>query len=188
MSLPTSAGKTLMAQLLALTHLANGIDSVCYVAPMRSLGREVREALRGRLRVVRRELGSHLPDFLADFLGPGDIPDPQVDVMTPERLGFGSIRTTPASSTGLSGEVRAVCRLSSTRTLSGISRSTCHSRLGGGRSAYCIPLEGRVQLRPAEGLAAREVKLTEPVGTLAFRVSDTGVRSRHDIHRARSST
>jgi hypothetical protein len=88
MSLPTSAGKTLVAQMLALTHLANGIDSVCYVAPMRSLGREVREALRGRLRVIRRELGSDLPDFLATFLAPGDIPDPQVDVMTPERLGF----------------------------------------------------------------------------------------------------
>lgn len=87
MSLPTSAGKTLVAQLLALTHLATGFDSVCYVAPMRSLGREVRDALRSRLRVVRRELGPDLPDYYADFLTPDDLPDPQIDVMTPERLG-----------------------------------------------------------------------------------------------------
>ena len=87
MSLPTSAGKTLVAQLLALTHLATGFDSVCYVAPMRSLGREVRDALRGRLRVVRRELGPDLPDYYAEFLATDDLPDPQVDVMTPERLG-----------------------------------------------------------------------------------------------------
>ena len=43
------------------------------------------------------------------------------------------------------------------------------------------PLVGRVQLRPAEGLSPREVGLTEPVGTLAFRVNEAGVpeRQRH---------
>ncbi len=87
MSLPTSAGKTLVAQLLALKHFAAGLDSVCYVAPMRSLGREVRDALRSRLRVVRGELGPDLPDYYPDFLTTDDVADPEIDVMTPERLG-----------------------------------------------------------------------------------------------------
>lgn len=49
--------------------------------------REVRDALRIRIRVVRRELGPDLPDYYPEFLTPEDVIDPQVDVMTPERLG-----------------------------------------------------------------------------------------------------
>jgi superfamily II DNA/RNA helicase len=64
LSIPTSSGKTLLAQLMIVAHLARGnAGGVCFVAPMRSLGREVRRALRNRLRVLARELGAELPDF-----------------------------------------------------------------------------------------------------------------------------
>jgi hypothetical protein len=96
MSLPTSAGKTLIAQLLMITHLANTQTSICYVAPMRSLGREIRKAMRSRLRPLRRELGRDLPDFfphglvtfsdLLELVADASEPPPDVDIMTPERL------------------------------------------------------------------------------------------------------
>jgi superfamily II DNA/RNA helicase len=86
LSVPTSAGKTLMAQMIMVSHLATGLSSVCFVAPMRSLGREVRAAMRGRMAVLRRELGRDFPDF-ADFgLEQADLDNVGVDVMTPERL------------------------------------------------------------------------------------------------------
>lgn len=242
LSLPTSAGKTLVAQMLALTHLANGIDSVCYVAPLRSLGREVRQALRGRLRVIRRELGADLPDFLAALLAPGDIPEPQVDVMTPERLGFlmrndlqgvldrygmfifdeAHLIADPARGF----ELEWILSLLHLRTRETSHRIVLLSAALGNRAQlkawidpadegklfasewrgprrlhaifYTRPdwehpqhvpfsspgwpqralysLEGRVQLRPAEGLPPREVQLAEPVGELAFRVAEDGVR------------
>jgi len=242
MSLPTSAGKTLVAQMLALTHLANATDSVCYVAPMRSLGREVRESLRGRLRVVRRELGSDLPDSFADFLGPGDVPDPQVDVMTPERLGF-LMRNDLEGVLERYGmfifdEAHLIADAARGFDLEWVlamlqwkTRETSHrivllsaalgnraqikrwidpddagklywSEWRGPRRLHAVfytradwqqpeyvpfaspgwpqrvlyPLEGRVQLRPAEGLAAREVALTESVGKLAFRVNAAGLQ------------
>ncbi|MFB6525408.1 DEAD/DEAH box helicase [Streptomyces sp. NPDC056399] len=83
-SVPTSAGKTLMAQLVICSHLAQKPGRVVYVSPMRSLGREMRAALRGRLRQMERKLVAEQPDFpLADGSGSlvGD-----VDVVTPERL------------------------------------------------------------------------------------------------------
>ncbi|MFB8085036.1 DEAD/DEAH box helicase [Streptomyces sp. NPDC055992] len=83
-SVPTSAGKTLMAQLVICSHLAQKPGRVVYVSPMRSLGREMRAALRGRLRLMQRKLVAEQPDFpLADGSGSlvGD-----VDVVTPERL------------------------------------------------------------------------------------------------------
>ncbi|MFE9941823.1 DEAD/DEAH box helicase [Streptomyces hirsutus] len=83
-SVPTSAGKTLMAQLVICSHLAQKPGRVVYVSPMRSLGREMRAALRGRLRLMERKLVAEQPDFpLADGSGSlvGD-----VDVVTPERL------------------------------------------------------------------------------------------------------
>ncbi|MEW1567449.1 DEAD/DEAH box helicase [Streptomyces sp. NPDC093509] len=83
-SVPTSAGKTLMAQLVICSHLAQRPGRVVYVSPMRSLGREMRAALRGRLRLMERKLVAEQPDFpLAEGSGSlvGD-----VDVVTPERL------------------------------------------------------------------------------------------------------
>lgn len=97
LSVPTSSGKTLMAQLLTVAHLAQAPSSgVCYVAPTRSLCREVRRTMAARVRLLQKEVGAEAPDFpldgpglgedLFDFLarvmqGTGD-----VDVMTPERL------------------------------------------------------------------------------------------------------
>jgi aryl carrier-like protein len=99
LSVPTSSGKTLLAQLFIVAHVATQPSGVCYVAPMRSLGREVRRALRERLRVLAKELGRDAPDFpatgsaglfgdlAADAVGTtGDEDPPDVEVMTPERL------------------------------------------------------------------------------------------------------
>ncbi|MEU3558556.1 DEAD/DEAH box helicase [Kitasatospora sp. NPDC006786] len=86
-SVPTSAGKTLMAQLVICSHLAQREGRVLYVSPMRSLGREMRAALRGRLRGLGYRLAAERPDFPVDRIdfvrGPltGD-----VEIVTPERL------------------------------------------------------------------------------------------------------
>jgi len=111
LSVPTSSGKTLLGQLLMVTHLATASTGVCYVTPLRSLGREVRRSLARRLRVLAREVGREEPDFglpenspMAGVLralgiSPAAIMDagglravadraaqPDVAVMTPERL------------------------------------------------------------------------------------------------------
>lgn len=93
-SVPTSAGKTLMAQLVICSHLAQKPGRVVYVSPMRSLGREMRAALRGRLRLLERKLVAEQPDFpLTDGSGSlvGD-----VDIVTPERL-MHMIRNNPGA-------------------------------------------------------------------------------------------
>jgi hypothetical protein len=91
LSVPTSAGKTLLAQILICHHLATATGDVCYVTPLRSLGREMRQALASRLRVLHKGLGDDLPDFgslsmdeLLKFLGAPA--GGTVEVMTPERL------------------------------------------------------------------------------------------------------
>ncbi len=86
MSVPTSAGKTLLAQLFTISHLATQPTAVCHVAPMRSLGREMRRAMAQRLQALRKELGRDLPDYPQLGLPPVDDAAPDVDVMTPERL------------------------------------------------------------------------------------------------------
>ncbi|MCC7495896.1 MAG: DEAD/DEAH box helicase, partial [Fimbriimonadaceae bacterium] len=91
LSMPTSAGKTLVAQLLIAGHLSAGGRSVCYVAPTRSLCDEVRHALRIRFRCMRFRVqveepawwNLHPPEEAADVL-----------VMTPEQLAV-RIRTNP---------------------------------------------------------------------------------------------
>ncbi|MFI7632302.1 DEAD/DEAH box helicase [Microbispora rosea] len=101
LSVPTSSGKTLVAQLLALSYLETTSKSVCYVAPTRSLCREVRRSMNSRLRVLQKEVGPDRPDFptFDQILGQGgdiwvallaelggDEAPPDVEVMTPERL------------------------------------------------------------------------------------------------------
>jgi hypothetical protein len=95
LSVPTSAGKTLVAQVLVLAELASSDQSVCLIAPQRSLVREIRRALLPRVRALRKRIGRDLPDFLADFAA--DVLDedpPDVDVMTPERFAA-LLRTDP---------------------------------------------------------------------------------------------
>jgi hypothetical protein len=106
LSVPTSAGKSLLAQLFAVAHLATQPGGVCYVTPLRSLGRELRRALQPRLQFLSKTLGPELPDSMpgdlaealralgmdpAEFAdltnvlpSPDELPD--VEVMTPERL------------------------------------------------------------------------------------------------------
>jgi hypothetical protein len=88
LSIPTSAGKTLVAQILVLSELAREDRSVCFIAPQRSLVREIRRALLPRVRALRKTLNRELPDFvvgdIGDFLNPGDPAD--VEILTPERF------------------------------------------------------------------------------------------------------
>ncbi len=87
LSIPTSAGKTLIAQMLVLAELARSEQSVCLIAPQRSLVREIRRALLPRVRALRKRMSADLPDFLADFAA--DVLDeqpPDVQVVTPERF------------------------------------------------------------------------------------------------------
>lgn len=98
-SVPTSAGKTLLAQLIICAHTVCDDRDVCYVTPLRSLGREMRQGLRPRLRYLDRRLGPDLPDgfgaeelFYDDEVGTVQLP--QVEVMTPERL-MNALRQNP---------------------------------------------------------------------------------------------
>jgi hypothetical protein len=102
-SVPTSAGKTLLAQLIICAHTARDDRDVCYVTPLRSLGREMRQGLRPRLRYLDRRLGADLPDGFGaqDLFGDNTIASedntvrqPQVEVMTPERL-MNALRQNP---------------------------------------------------------------------------------------------
>ncbi|MCX4529209.1 DEAD/DEAH box helicase [Streptomyces sp. NBC_01551] len=86
-SVPTSAGKTLMAQLVICSHLAQRPGRVVYVSPMRSLGREMRSALRGRLRVLGRRLAAEQPEFpLGTWASSAESDGGDVEIVTPERL------------------------------------------------------------------------------------------------------
>lgn len=86
-SSPTSAGKTLIAQIMVATHLANNTTSVCYVAPTRSLCREVHQDLQARLRFMNKTIVSGIAETenlsLFDFTL-----IPEVEIMTPERLSY----------------------------------------------------------------------------------------------------
>lgn len=86
LALPTSAGKTLLAQLLIGAHLAQGGTSVCYVAPTRSLCREVRASLERRLRYMNFRGRVLATDELFDITSL--FGTPAVEVMTPERLAY----------------------------------------------------------------------------------------------------
>ncbi|GAA4584833.1 hypothetical protein GCM10023194_25740 [Planotetraspora phitsanulokensis] len=89
LAVPTSGGKTLLAQMLAVEHLARAGTGVCYVAPTRSLCREVRRAMGNRVHILQKETGPDRPDFPAVselFVGPADPRPADVEVMTPERL------------------------------------------------------------------------------------------------------
>lgn len=86
LSTPTSAGKTLLAQLLILSHLATSSTSVCYVAPTRSLCREIRKSLDARLRLLHKQVIDSLPE--GDWLDSIVNDSPDVEIMTPERLSY----------------------------------------------------------------------------------------------------
>ena len=80
MTFPTSAGKTLLTQLIVAHHLATENTPVCVVAPSHSLCREIRQGLDRRLWVLRKTVAEDGP------LGDPTTPRAPVVVMTPERL------------------------------------------------------------------------------------------------------
>ena len=83
LSVPTSGGKTMISQMVALCHLASSPNrGVCFIVPTRSLAREVRDSLFNRLRSYRRTISYETTDW-ADLDESGD-----VMVVTPERLAF----------------------------------------------------------------------------------------------------
>lgn len=83
LSFPTSAGKTLLAQILIVTHVAGSTaGDVCVVAPTHSLCRELGKSLDRRLRTLGRDLHVEGPLGL-DLSKP---PAARVSVMTPEKL------------------------------------------------------------------------------------------------------
>ncbi|WP_281904024.1 DEAD/DEAH box helicase [Nocardia cyriacigeorgica] len=86
-SIPTSAGKSLVSQLIMCTHLATVPGRVIYVSPLRSLSREMRRSMRGRLRILDRELGADSPDFpILNVFSEPESEEADVDIVTPERL------------------------------------------------------------------------------------------------------
>lgn len=95
-SVPTSAGKTLAAQIAVVSHLANEPTGVCYVTPLRSLGWEVEESLRDRLRYLGATVQMDF-DSPIGLWGPVDSEEwreTRVHIMTPERLS-GLLRQDP---------------------------------------------------------------------------------------------
>lgn len=85
-TMPTSGGKTLFSHLIIATHLSRTESDVCYVAPTRSLCREVRRDLNNRLRFISRtgaDQSTQWMDSDSTFGG-----DSQIEVMTPERLSY----------------------------------------------------------------------------------------------------
>lgn len=90
LSFPTSAGKTLLAQIFVLSHLALDGGGVCFIAPTHSLCREIREAMYWRLRAMGATVGEDLPEGVSPSNADAD-----VEVVTPERLSY-MLRTDPA--------------------------------------------------------------------------------------------
>ena len=83
LSFPTSAGKTLLAQILIVAHVASTeVGDVCVVAPTHSLCRELGQSLDRRLRTLGSEI------YIEGPLGfeQAKPPTARVTVMTPEKL------------------------------------------------------------------------------------------------------
>jgi replicative superfamily II helicase len=87
-AMPTSSGKTLLAELRIAAQLVRRPGTrVVYLAPYRLLARQVEQGLRVGLRRARlrvRDLGGAYDISLEEELAPGELPD--VAVMTPERM------------------------------------------------------------------------------------------------------
>ena len=90
LSFPTSAGKSLLAQLFVIAHIVGGKGDVCVVAPTHSLCRELSTSLRRRLRTLGHQLYVEPPLGL----GKAKPAAARVSVMTPERLA-GRLRSDP---------------------------------------------------------------------------------------------
>jgi hypothetical protein len=86
-AMPTSSGKTLIAELKVVASLREPGQRAIYVAPYRVLARQVEADFRRGLRPLQltvRDLGTAFDFSFSALETPSDIPD--VAVMTPERL------------------------------------------------------------------------------------------------------
>jgi len=90
LSFPTSAGKTLLAQILIVTHIASADGEVCVVAPTHALCRELASSLDRRLRTLGYQL--HRDDRIG--ITATAPPNARVTIMTPEKLAA-SMRSDP---------------------------------------------------------------------------------------------
>lgn len=93
---PTSAGKTLMAQLVIAHHLSSREGDVCVVVPTRSLSREVTRKLRERFRPIPQALQVVETDAIGLDLENAEQATRTVLVVTPEKLGY-LLRMNPQS-------------------------------------------------------------------------------------------
>ena len=91
LSFPTSAGKSLLAQVFVTAHVVDGNGDVCIVAPTHSLCREISASLRRRLRTLGSELYTEPPLGLGGAKPAGA----RAVVMTPEKLAA-RLRSDPA--------------------------------------------------------------------------------------------
>jgi hypothetical protein len=85
LSIPTSAGKTLLAQVIVADHLARRGTGVCFVAPTRSLCREIEASLRRRLRLIATAAEITVSDVAFEIPLVDEV---AIEVMTPERLAY----------------------------------------------------------------------------------------------------
>lgn len=87
-AMPTSAGKTLLAELRIAAELTRGPGRrAVYLAPYRVLARQVEGSMRRGLRMAGlsvKDLGSDFDIAIDEQLDPGELPD--LAVMTPERM------------------------------------------------------------------------------------------------------
>ena len=95
LSFPTSAGKSLLAQILTITHLVSTNGDVCVTAPTRSLCRELASGIERRLRTLGYQLFEDGPLGLFESKPPAA----RVVVMTPEKLAA-RLRSDPAGLLG----------------------------------------------------------------------------------------
>jgi hypothetical protein len=86
-AMPTSSGKTLLAELRLASRLEDPDARAIYLAPYRLLARQVERHLRTGLRAAKlsvKDLGGGFDLAVEDDLAPGELP--RVAVMTPERM------------------------------------------------------------------------------------------------------
>lgn len=88
-SMPTSAGKTLLAEMTVVRVLEHGHGKKCvYVAPSRALVDEVETKLHQRLRLLGYRVASVVGAFEIDFLEQDYLAKVDVVVLTPEKLDY----------------------------------------------------------------------------------------------------
>lgn len=83
-STPTSGGKTLISQIILAHHLATRFSSACYIAPTRSLCREVENSMKSRFRYLN--LRAAMVEAFDGWIGEDDVTEPEIIISTPEAL------------------------------------------------------------------------------------------------------